>query len=190
MHSTTNLLSSTTLSPPTESQQTTTAGLPTLRHSVQPRTDAETLTHDFATDPSETPDQLHPLPASSSVIVVTSTDLPDRPPPDSNNLAVGSRQSTMSATHNNTRLPPDLTTESEIEASQATSTTGATATCPGLYFIFTPTDSLLHFVGWCVCEAKSEGLVRYPTSLAPVSGSVTVTTQCADNANTTDSSTL
>ena len=38
-----------------------------------------------------------------------------------------------------------------------------------------------------MCEAKSEGLVRYPTTLAPVSGSVTVTTQCADNANTTDS---
>ena len=41
-----------------------------------------------------------------------------------------------------------------------------------------------------MCEAKSEGLVRYPTTLAPVSGSVTVTTQCADNANTTDSNTL
>ena len=44
-----------------------------------------------------------------------------------------------------------------------------------------------HFVSMCldcgVCEAKSEGLVRYPTTLAPVSGSVTVTTQCADNAN-------
>ena len=41
-----------------------------------------------------------------------------------------------------------------------------------------------------MCEAKSEGLVRYPTSLAPVSGSVTVTTQCVDNAQITDSSTL
>ena len=41
-----------------------------------------------------------------------------------------------------------------------------------------------------MCEAKSEGLVSYPTSLAPVSGSVTVTTQCVDNAQTTDSSTL
>ena len=98
------------------------------------------MTHDLATDPSETPDQLHPLPASSSVIVVTSTDLPDHPRPDSNNLAVDPRQSTMSATHNNTRLPPDLTTESEVQASQATSATGATGTCPGLYFIFTPTD--------------------------------------------------
>ena len=27
------------------------------------------------------------------------------------------------------------------------------------------------------------GLVRYPTTLAPASGSVTVTTQCADNAH-------
>ena len=32
-----------------------------------------------------------------------------------------------------------------------------------------------------MCEAKSEGLVNYPTTLAPVSGSVTVTAQCADN---------
>ena len=35
------------------------------------------------------------------------------------------------------------------------------------------------------CPAKSEGLVLYPTTLAPVSGSVTVTTQCADNAHRT-----
>ena len=41
-----------------------------------------------------------------------------------------------------------------------------------------------------VCEAKSEGLVRYPTTLAPVSGSVTVTTQCADNAHITSGSSL
>ena len=38
------------------------------------------------------------------------------------------------------------------------------------------------------CEVKSEDLVRYPTTLAPVSGSVTVTTQCADNAHRTSSS--
>ena len=31
--------------------------------------------------------------------------------------------------------------------------------------------------GNTVCEAESEGLVHYPTTLAPVSGSVTVTTQ-------------
>ena len=39
-----------------------------------------------------------------------------------------------------------------------------------------------------VCEATSEGLVRYPTTLAPVSGSVTVSAQCADNAHRTSSS--
>ena len=38
------------------------------------------------------------------------------------------------------------------------------------------------------CEVKSEDLVCYPTTLAPVSGSVTVTTQCADNAHRTSSS--
>ena len=41
-----------------------------------------------------------------------------------------------------------------------------------------------------MCKAKSEGLVHYPTTLAPVSGSVTVTAQCADNANTTNTTTL
>ena len=41
-----------------------------------------------------------------------------------------------------------------------------------------------------VCEAKSEGLVRYPTTLAPVNGSVTVTTQCADNAHVNNGSSL
>ena len=34
------------------------------------------------------------------------------------------------------------------------------------------------------------GLVRYPTTLAPASGSVTVTTQCADNAHIFNSTTL
>ena len=38
-----------------------------------------------------------------------------------------------------------------------------------------------------MCEGRSDGLVRYPTTLAPVSGSVTVTTQCADNAHTINS---
>ena len=38
------------------------------------------------------------------------------------------------------------------------------------------------------CEAKSEGLVRYPLTMAPISGSVTVTAQCADNAHMTSSS--
>ena len=32
------------------------------------------------------------------------------------------------------------------------------------------------------------GLVHYPTTIAPASGSVTVTTQCADNAHRTSSS--
>ena len=38
------------------------------------------------------------------------------------------------------------------------------------------------------CEAKTEGLVRYPTTLAPASGTQSVTTQCADNAHRTSSS--
>ena len=37
-----------------------------------------------------------------------------------------------------------------------------------------------------MCEGRSEDLVRYPTTLAPASGSVTVTVQCADNAHTTN----
>ena len=94
VHSTTNLLPSKTphtLSPPieSESQLSTTAGLPTLRLSVRPRTDAETLTHDLATDSSETPDQLHPLPDPSTVIV----DRPDNSQPDSNRQPVDRRQS-------------------------------------------------------------------------------------------------
>ena len=38
--------------------------------------------------------------------------------------------------------------------------------------------------------ARSVGLVRYPTTLAPASGSVTVTTQCADNAHFRSGSSL
>ena len=34
------------------------------------------------------------------------------------------------------------------------------------------------------------GLVHYPTTLVPVSGSVTVTTQCADNAHVFNSTSL
>ena len=37
------------------------------------------------------------------------------------------------------------------------------------------------------CEAQSVGLVRYPATLAPDSGSTTVTAQCADNASPTTS---
>ena len=39
-----------------------------------------------------------------------------------------------------------------------------------------------------LCEAKTVGLVRYPTTLAPVIGTQSVTTQCADNAHRTSSS--
>ena len=57
-------------------------------------------------------------------------------------------------------------------------------------------SSFIHsfmYIQFCVqkllsCEAKSEGLVHYPTTLAPVSGSVTVTTECADNAHITHTS--
>ena len=38
-----------------------------------------------------------------------------------------------------------------------------------------------------VCPAQSVGLVRYPATLVPNSGSQTVTTQCADNASPTTS---
>ena len=40
------------------------------------------------------------------------------------------------------------------------------------------------------CSERSVGLVRYPTTLAPASGSVTVTTQCADNAHVRSGSSL
>ena len=33
-----------------------------------------------------------------------------------------------------------------------------------------------------LCEAQSVGLVRYPATLAPTSGSQSIMTQCADNA--------
>ena len=39
-----------------------------------------------------------------------------------------------------------------------------------------------------VCQAQTVGLVRYPTTLAPASGTQSVTTQCADNARRTSSS--
>ena len=41
-----------------------------------------------------------------------------------------------------------------------------------------------------VCRAKSEGLVHYPTTLAPVSGSVTVAVQCTDSAHIINSTSL
>ena len=39
-----------------------------------------------------------------------------------------------------------------------------------------------------VCEARTIDLVRYPTTLAPASGTLSVTTQCADNAHRSSSS--
>ena len=39
-----------------------------------------------------------------------------------------------------------------------------------------------------LCEAQSVGLVRYPATTAPNSGSTTVTAECADNAHRVSSS--
>ena len=39
-----------------------------------------------------------------------------------------------------------------------------------------------------MCEARTVGLVHYPTTLAPASGTQSVITQCADNAHRTSSS--
>ena len=39
-----------------------------------------------------------------------------------------------------------------------------------------------------MCPARAEGLVRYPATLAPVSGTQSVTTQCVENAHRTSSS--
>ena len=39
-----------------------------------------------------------------------------------------------------------------------------------------------------MCQVQTIGLVHYPTTLAPASGTVSVTTQCADNAHRTSSS--
>ena len=39
-----------------------------------------------------------------------------------------------------------------------------------------------------VCRAKTVGLVRYRTTLAPVNGTQSITTQCADNAHRISSS--
>ena len=46
------------------------------------------------------------------------------------------------------------------------------------------------FIAIPSCPAKIEGLVHYPTTLAPVNGSMTVTTQCADNAHIRSGSSL
>ena len=52
------------------------------------------------------------------------------------------------------------------------------------YTLFIP----LAVVEVTICDARIDGLVRYNATLAPASGSVTVTTQCADNAQRTSSS--
>ena len=39
-----------------------------------------------------------------------------------------------------------------------------------------------------MCPARAEGLARYPATLAPVSGTQSVTTQCVENAHRTSSS--
>ena len=52
----------------------------------------------------------------------------------------------------------------------------------GLYYV------ILHNIGHSVCASKTVGLVHYPTIIAPASGSVTVITQCADNAHRISSS--
>ena len=41
-----------------------------------------------------------------------------------------------------------------------------------------------------MCEGMSLALVRYPNTLAPLTGSVTVYTRCADNAHSTSSDTV
>ena len=50
---------------------------------------------------------------------------------------------------------------------------------------------LLYNISLCIavplCETQTVGLVRYPTTLAPASGTLSVTTQCADNAHRTSS---
>ena len=38
-----------------------------------------------------------------------------------------------------------------------------------------------------ICEATNVGLVRYPATLAPVSGTVPITVQCTENAQITSS---
>ena len=52
-------------------------------------------------------------------------------------------------------------------------------------YIGTITDAPLPRV---TCEAKTVGLVRYPHTQAPTSGTQSVATQCADNAHRTSSS--
>ena len=54
--------------------------------------------------------------------------------------------------------------------------------------------SYIHFIFECIiclaitCEATSVGLVRYPATQAPVSGTSSVNTQCTENALRTSGS--
>ena len=60
------------------------------------------------------------------------------------------------------------------------------------FVVYIPTTStfftLFINIEHAVCEGKTEGLVRYPTTLSPASESVNVTSQCADNAHRISSS--
>ena len=58
---------------------------------------------------------------------------------------------------------------------------------PNLNFLYPPL-LFLSANAVTLCLAKREGLVHYPTTLAPVSGSMSVTAKCADNAHRTSSS--
>ena len=65
--------------------------------------------------------------------------------------------------------------------------------CKGWYILIQPSHYFAYtFVYTAIkrktCGAKNDGLIRFPTTLAPIRGSVTVFTQCADNAHRTSSS--
>ena len=51
-------------------------------------------------------------------------------------------------------------------------------------------NKLLFYTAIPSCSAKIEGLVHYPTTIAPNSGSRIVVTQCADNAHIRSGSSL
>ena len=52
------------------------------------------------------------------------------------------------------------------------------------------TFSLTHHMLFCVCPAQIVGLVNYPATNAPESGSLTVEAKCADNAHVRSGSSL
>ena len=61
---------------------------------------------------------------------------------------------------------------------------------PRLFITWLYTNKLSLLADPEFCEAQSVGLVRYPATLAPNSGSTTVFAQCADNARRVGSSSL